>query len=102
MSNLVEIVIFDVKRGKEKDFEERGKIFAEFIKKQEGYIKRWYFREKFQSGRYIHCTEYSSRESGENIIEKYKQEEILGKFNSFFAMLRRMPVIEWHEIWLED
>jgi hypothetical protein len=102
MSNPVEIVIFDVKRGKEKEFEEGAKIFAEFITKQEGYIRKWYFREKFHSGRYIHCTEYSNRELGEHIIEKYKQEIGLEKFNNFFAMLRRMPVIEWHEVWLPE
>ncbi len=100
MSNLVEIVIFDVKRGKEKEFEEAAKRFAEFIKKQKGYVKMWYFKEKYHSGRYIHCTEYMTRETGEHIIEDYKQEVGLEQFNKFFAMLRRMPVVEWYEIWL--
>jgi len=98
--SVIEIVIFDIKLGKEEEFEQAAKTFAEFIEKEEGYIKKWYFKEKLLPGRYIHCTEYENREAGQKIIEKYKKEIGVEKFNGFFNLLRRMPLIEWHEIWL--
>lgn len=99
MGNIVEVVIFDIKIGREKDFEEASIQFAEFIKNEKGYLRRWYFREKLIGRRYVHCTEYSNREMAENIIDKYKNKVGVEKFNNFFGMLRRMPVIEWHEVW---
>ena len=100
VSTVVEIVIFDVKKGKEVEFEEGSKTFADFVATQEGYVRRWYFREKLFPGRYIHCTEYKDRDSGQDIIGNYKKVIGVEKFNYFFNLLKRMPKIEWHEIWL--
>ncbi len=102
MENIVEVVIFDVKTGKEKEFEEASKNFAEFIKTQEGYVRRWYFRNKIHPNRFVHCTEYRDRKTGENIIEQYKKKVGVEKFNNYFELLRRMPVIEWHEVWFPE
>ncbi len=101
MSNLVENSYIRCQTWKRKRSSKKtAKRFAEFIKKAERICKNVVFQGKIPLGRYIHCTEYMTRETGEHIIEDYKQEVGLEQFNKFFAMLRRMPVVEWYEIWL--
>jgi len=97
LDTIVEVVIFHVKPHKQEEFKEAMKIWVQHIREQPGFVKYSYLKSVGVPGVIIQILEFQYKFIAQDVLEKYREKIGDEKFNSFFNMLHKKPVIEYYE-----
>ena len=97
MANIVEVVIFNVKKGVEAEFEKAAGEYARFLKEQKGFVRGEYLHSIDKPRFYIQVLEFESRDAADSLLERYQAHVGARRFDEFFRLLNLRPGLEYYE-----
>jgi len=97
VDTIIEIVIFHIKPHKQVEFREAMKQWVSHIKEQPGFVAYSYLRSVSDPCVLIQILEFQYKFVAQEGLKKYREKIGEEKFQSFYHLLHKEPVIEYYE-----